>query len=552
MKHIIVLLSALLLFGICFAEEVNVPWEEFKELYKESITRQIMDKIPKQKEKPITVIEDASYTVAIEKNKAKVGILISGRVLSGKPTKIQLFGGKIALGTIENIKGGSLLSDGNAKKEIEFLPTGEEPFQIALTFYVPVQEDRQSLYISFAIPVSLKNSLSVSSAQDIIVKDVPGIIDENSTYHFSPVHNLTIRFAEKKYIIKTAMLNIDIYSKINFQEKLALLTTYFCPVRPITDTFTLNVPEGATYVSSSLKDSWIKKKDDSSLQITLPQGQPLRYMFWFQFAVKESQKQNTFSVSFPTIENNNGKQGNFAAAEPDDADISITAQVPIAMLPVKKMPRELSGTLFEGQYYMKVPDRKKIDIAISRFDVINMPEIVLDSVYFFTSFEENGDSLSVLKMDISPEGGNRLAFKQIPQAEIWSLKVNGKKKKVFSHGKGNWIIPLAKGELSSVELAFLRKGTKLGLSGKLEVLFPGIGLSSRNLYIGIALPDRVNLLSLEGPVSPCDGSTWKAPKEFIGNPHYFSKSFYRGEAVTFALYYKEPVKDVKKEKRDEY
>ncbi|MFH1708227.1 MAG: hypothetical protein ABIF71_09960 [Planctomycetota bacterium] len=80
------------------------------------------------------------------------------------------------------------------------------------------------------------------------------------------------------------------------------------------------------------------------------------------------------------------------------------------------------------------------------------------------------------------------------------------------------------------ELAYLNKGAPLGLHGRLEITVPRIGL-----------PARVDLLSLDGPVSPAAAPAGKAPAEFIGRPHHFARSFYKGEAMQLAVAYKEPV-----------
>jgi hypothetical protein len=385
--------------------------------------------------------------------------------------------------------------------------------------------------------------LSIICPEGISLLEAPGIIDKKGIFHFPSSQSLILRFAEKKQMIKTDfLLDIDIYSQIHFQEKLTVLTTYFIPARPISGPFTLNFPKGAKYISSSLKGSWIKKESDSSFRINLP-SETVR-IFSFQFAIKETKKEDSITLTLPTIANNNGKQGNFTIAEPDDAKISITSQVPISNIPISKVSSFLRKGMFKEQSYMKIPSHESLNLTISRFIVVKKPEIVLDSIYFFSSFEENGDNLSVLKMSIPPEGGKRLILTSIPQAEIWSLKVNKKTRKVFSEGKGNWIIPLVPGETSNVELAFLKKGEKLGLHGKLEGLLPAIGLSARNIYVGIALPERVQLVTLEGPISPCGGESWNKPKEFIGTPHYFSKSFYKGKDMKFSLYYKEPIKNI--------
>jgi hypothetical protein len=127
--------------------------------------------------------------------------------------------------------------------------------------------------------------------------------------------------------------------------------------------------------------------------------------------------------------------------------------------------------------------------------------------------------------------------------------VNGQKTSIYADrndGSGNtgaerWIIPLARGKVSHVELAFIRQDQKPGLQGKFETRLPATGLPSNSVRIGIALPERLQLLSLEGPVSPAPENHWKKPGGFIGRPYYFSRAFYAGDGLKMMLSYKEPV-----------
>ena len=186
--------------------------------------------------------------------------------------------------------------------------------------------------------------------------------------------------------------------------------------------------------------------------------------------------------------------------------------------------------------------KRKEDLS-QQYKTVSTPPIVLDSVACFTSFEENGSALSVIVMDLPPEAGSNIKINSIPAAEIWSLKVNGKKRKVYSSDakESQWIIPLSKGKASHVELALLREGEKMGLHGRLVAYLPGMEFPSRKVYFAIALPERVQLMSFEGPLNPALKSFKNAPREFIGKPYYFSKSFYKGAGMKVAVFYKEPV-----------
>jgi len=178
------------------------------------------------------------------------------------------------------------------------------------------------------------------------------------------------------------------------------------------------------------------------------------------------------------------------------------------------------------------------------FKQVSTPPLVLDVVSYFTSFDENGNVLSVLVMDLPKEAGPYLKIDAIPGTRIWSLKVNHQNKKIYSTGEkdSKWIIPLSRGKISHVELATIQQGKKLGLHGKLETSLPGMELAARKMNMAIALPDRVQLISFEGPLNSDSKSRVHPPKEFIGTPYYFSRFFYKGQAMRIAIMYKEPVK----------
>jgi hypothetical protein len=183
-------------------------------------------------------------------------------------------------------------------------------------------------------------------------------------------------------------------------------------------------------------------------------------------------------------------------------------------------------------------------IDVSGLSLADAAPVVLDSQDFFTSFDENGSILSVMVMDVPASAGPHLRIAEIPDVEVWSLTVNGTPRNVY-RDTGSWIIPLENEGSSRVQLALLRQAGKLGLQGHLETFLPSTGLPSRTLRVGMALPPRVQLLALDGPVSPASGEAWVVPADFIGNPHFFSRAFYKGEGMKLAVSYKEPVKQAK-------
>ncbi len=521
------------------AASISVPWEEFKVLYRRSIEEEMMKKSPKEARAAIHAVEDASYQVSVHGDRAEGSILITGRVLSGEPVPIPLFRGGLVIEQIGHVKGGSLLTGDSDEGSVLLLPDGGEPFQLEIAFLVPVQEDRESRFISFGIPRSLRNSLSLTLPGGVSVLEAPGISNGDGIRHFPASRSLTVRFAADRDIPRARILETDIFSRIRLQGQLATVSSHFLPLEPPSSPFTVKLSPGARYLSSSLKGSWMKKLGGNDYQVSLPAG--MNGGFSIQFVVERSEEGGGFSLVLPVIPGNSGKEGSFILEEPDGAEVSVSASGLVSQVPVQNLDPWLRTFAGDERFYYRTPRGETLQVMVKHLDTVEAPAIVLDALYFFTSFEENGGVLSVLKMEV-PEGGvSQLSMMSIPGAQVWSLTVNGKKRKVYTHGDGRWIVPLAGAGTSQVELAFLRKGDRLGLHGRLEALLPQTGVPARNIYIGLGLPERVELVSVEGPVSATGGASWKLPREFIGKPYFFSSAFYKGEGMRVALFYKEPV-----------
>ncbi len=530
-------------------DSITVPWEEFKTLYQESIERNILKNVKKEESPAVYSLEEAVYKIRINKKDAEVDLMLSGRKISGKPEKIPIFKKDVIIDEIKQVTGGFLLQDKD--NHIVFLPEDSDEkrdFQIHLTFSIPAHEDSKSCIVSFSTPKVLKNSLLLQLSPDTSLVEHPGIRKPDGMYHFSAGPAVTIRFSDKKEFSAASVTEIDIFSRIKVQARQAIVTTSFLPIQPLPSTLVLEVSEDATYISSSLKSSWIKKLGKNRYQLSLPSG--LEDIFSMKFAHDELETKGTFSFSLPVIKKNNGKQGCFTLEQPDDGQVILNSNKLVSGIPVSGLNTRMIDVAGIDRSFMKIPPMENLNLRLKRFQAVSTPPIVLDSISFFTAFEDNGSVLSVLIMDIPPEAGARLSLNALSDTDIWYLKVNGKKSKVYGNqndkGVGSlnnkWIIPLAKGKTSHVELAYFRQGEKPGLYGRLETALPEIGLPSRSVRVGVALPERIQLLSLEGPVSPIQECTWETPEEFIGKPYYFFRSFYKGEEMKIAVSYKEPVK----------
>ncbi len=540
------MLRLVLLIIICLlpaktwaGDTIALPWEEFKQLYQESVERRLLKQVPAKKKTQVYSLEQGYYSLAISATRARGELVLSGKVLSGKPAPIDLFGKDIVIEKIAEITGGSFVSSPLKKESIIFLPDGPGIFRIKLSFLAKVQEDNRHRFVTFRIPAALQNALQLKIPPKARLIEPPGILDADGIYHFSARSKLDIRFVKKDAPLRAAVTEIDIFSRIRLHKKRSLLTATLLPRHPLPVTLVMTPPKKFRLASSSLPSSSIRKTEKNRLNIHVPAS--AKIPFQIRFIRPETETVESISFTLPQIQGNTGNENLFVVEEPDDGEIAYTNKTPLIRTSAGRLHPKLVENAGQAPYIMQAPDDDPIELKLVRFQNLRTPAIVLDRISFFTSFEENGNMLSVLVMDLPPDIGARIRLAAIPGAEIWSLKVNGQKKSVYESDDKNWILPLAAGTNSHVELAFLRRTAKLGLSGRLETLMPATGLPSRKLFVGLALPDRVRLRSVEGPLSPLRKGIDDKPVEFIGQPYYFSRTFYQGEALLIAAVYKEPV-----------
>lgn len=710
MKRIPFFIACIVVFatGTNAQDLVKVPWSEFKTIYRENIEREIRDSLPKpEKKKPepfVYTIDRADFNLALSRDKAGGRAQISGRTISGEPERIPIFDENVALSDIGEISGGILLPADEIKGAILFLPEKNAEFRINVSFLIPVREDSRSRFVSFGTSPGVKNSLAFTLPSGCRLIDATGVADEKGTRHFAAGESVTVRFAEEKDLREAMIPVIDAFTSVSIHGKRIFGETVFLPFRPVSTAFTLKLPQGSQYMSSSLKGSRIRRLDDVSYEIALPPktrdgfsfqftlpesekgvfsftlpeiagnagnegnfvvgvsdgmkmevsgnglvsnipvsklAEGLRYAagreqyymrapsggeltvsarrfavgsvpieidsftrfdfrgnrvfgttvfspvrpalsafildlpgksrfvssslenswikkldetsyeillppkttagFSVRFMVEDTDSSGNYSMNLPSIRTNNGKEGIFAIAEPDDLRVEVSGKGLVSRIPVSKLAKKFADAAGEEQFYMSLPAGESLEVTARRYETVEAPQVVLDSVYFFTSFEENGGVMSILRMTVPNGAGRRLAVEPLPGAEIWSVMVNGEKRNAYADEAGNWIIPLAKNKSSEVEFSFLRKNEKLGLHGKIVAELPKTWLPARNVHVGVAMPARVQLLSLEGPANPANGEKWEMPASFIGQRYFFSRSFYKGEGMKLSIYYKEPV-----------
>ncbi|MCP4430660.1 MAG: hypothetical protein GY806_06755 [Gammaproteobacteria bacterium] len=172
---------------------------------------------------------------------------------------------------------------------------------------------------------------------------------------------------------------------------------------------------------------------------------------------------------------------------------------------------------------------------------VDTPDAVLQSVSFFTSFAEDGTVLSAMHLLLPANDSNQLELNPIEDAEVWSLRVNEKTRSLYLSADGKWVIPLDPKVESKVVLAYLTRNQKLGLEGRLDFTIPATDLTARKINLIVGLPERMHMLAMDSDLQPASGKGLPVFKSFSGQPHYFSKPFYRGRAIPASVIYQEPV-----------
>lgn len=522
-------------------ESVTLPLTEFKTLYRDSIEQAISDLSDKKTIASLISIEKADYQLTIDETIASGHISISGSLVQGKPEPIILFDTDLAVTELISVTGGRLISRFG---KYCFVSDGSAEFTILMQVSITVDEDAKSRFLSFSIPTALQNSLKLDLRNNEKLIAMPGIQTEPGQYYFSPRDKIELRLEKPQSDETKRAPVIDTFTRISHRGKHLLLTSYFTPLRNYDQSIQIKTPAGARYLDSNLKPSWIKvagkkKKKSDRLKVTLPSGrtQP----FYIRYELPLDNKANEYALSLVSINGNKGREGEFTIEQPADRELSLSGDNITHNLSFERLPIALREYSNLTTSYAHLSSDSSVKLHIKKYKSVAMPEIVLESLQFFAVFDEGGSVMSSLKIQVPAQANDRLQIKPIPGAELWSVTVNNKSQAMFKLDEGMWIVPIQSGVKSVVEVKFLQAGESLGIQGQLQALVPDTGLTARYLHVAIALPKRVELVSLDADLAPAEDQSWIDDADYSGQAHYFSRAFYKGQSLDLAVYYKEPV-----------
>ncbi len=519
---------------------LTLPWDEFKTLYTEKIQQQF--ELGKKKEIPETIIsiDEAHYKVSIDGSEALVDVLIKGKQLQGKPEPLPLFDHNVAISQINNVEGGAIISNESGYLFYIDSSTENKTFQVNLTLVVSLLEDRQSQKLSFNIPTAVRNVLDVELPLETDLIEHPGIQQSLQRYYFSPDEQLTLRFADSTKRDQQ-IVDVDTFTQIELEGDKYVFTFNCVPDHFSKQNIELGFQPPLRYLDSSLPTSRLKSSGTDKLIINTGQNETSPFIIRFEVDAKE----NLADLHLPVLLENIGQQGSFQVLEPVEAQISLTGNKIKRDLSYSRLPVSIKQNVNVTGHYQTIEKSESFNLKLKRFDAVEAPQIVLNELFFYTSFAENGNEISVIRMELPKQAGDRLVLNPIPNTEIWSLQVNGKKKEVFTQMNDDqetiWVIPLEENESSIVELTYIQNHKKLGLEGRLSIIVPETGLAAQKVFVSVGLTDRVELVAVEGDLTPAETSQCPVVKSFTGKPYVFQYPFYRGKALEAAIFYKEPL-----------
>lgn len=494
---------------------VTIPWAEFQQLY--------ATQLRPQRETPAPArfnIRQAHYAFNQKDThtatKMTGSVKITGRWLTGTPQPISLFSNGLAITAINQIEGGHLVStQGNH----QFLSNGAGDFLLDLSLAIMPNKNGEYL---FDIPPALSNRLTVNSQKTLKVKSDGLIKLGDSEFTFASRNQLKFTLSSPT---PPAPLAIDIVSQFSIiAERLQQQTWLISDSkqRDVRLTFDPNL-------------TWIKNiagHVTAPGELTLksvPANTPIKLVF------ERSWKEK--AVDLPTIEANRGEQGLYTLAAPLAGELSATNTRNHSLSAV---PSQLKAALPQTSRLQQIK-KGALQLQFRPFKAVEQPPLIVDNIGFFSSYTNDGRQLSTLRLSVPMDYGKQLTLPPVTDAEVWSLTVNGLNTPLFSNSDSGWVVPLTGKRDALIELTWVQQHQRPGLQGQFPLSIPPLGLAARSLSIVLALPSRLELLSMEGDLSPAAAFSVPRSVPLHGAPRFFSQPFYRGEAITAALFYREPV-----------
>ena len=538
--------SLLLFVGLFYAvalyadSSVTVPWQEFSDLYTERLETRIKKEIEPNKIEPVYVLDTASYQLDVSDTQIVGQADLEGRTLQGEPDEIPLYSGNIAVTDVKQSSGGYL---GARADGYYLIPQKSSVFKTSLEFSALLTNDGNVKTFTLKPPKAVSNSLELSLPSHLRLLDNPFLTQAEGRWYFPPVETLTLRFQDLVENTGDQTLAINTLTRIEWHGAHMVATSYFQPVRRLSESFVIQLDKSATNIASSLTAESYNVAANGLVRVTPVSGMRDPFIVQYEIASIDSD----YEIRLPKIENNAGREGGYFFRQITGFQITPITENDLSQIPAYTLPDALvSFASLTEQYRQLEAGLDTVSLRATRLPTAPVPALVLDTVHFYTSFVDNGDVYSVFSIKVPPRAIDKLTLNAIDGAEIWSVKVNDDPVNLYTDDERQWIIPLdeanASANAASIELAYVQRSEKLGLEGRLDVTVPATGLSARRLNVAVGVSNRVDVLSVDSDFEPAgeNRNKWPGINQVRGKRLLLTKPFYRGRAINAAVYFKEP------------
>lgn len=553
--HLLLLLLLVLVLkppGLAAEPAVTLPWEEFRGLYTEDVRRRIEAARPAQAKPARVALERADLRLRVGAGGAHGELAIEGQRLAGKPEPqpdpesghepqpeaepepIRLLSAGLAVTGVGQAEGAVLA---RCAGDYCLHLTGADHFKIDLHLALPLERGEHERLLRLDLPPAVTRSLVLEIEDGLELLEPPGLPREDGRYYLTGQEGLTLRLKERTGDPADQAPVVDSFTRIEAQGEGLVATSWFLPLRIPAAELAIALSPSARLLGSDLPAGSLREVGEGRLSVGLDRDRAAPFALRYQLPLQPGQRGE--AVRLPSIPDNLGREGGFLLVQPEDGRIALEADG----LQGPSSPERLTSALREAAALEEPFFRTGGDLRLTleRYLAVDSPDLVLETLHLYTSYAENGRALTVLRLTLPPEAGDRLALQAMSEAEIWYLKVNGRRRRLYAENGDTWVVPLERGRDSEVELAYLRQGTRLGLEGRVALDMPPIGITARQLHVGIRLAERVQLVALEGDLVPAPTDGWPKIEGFDGRLHHFVLPFYQGDGVTAAIYYREPV-----------
>lgn len=528
----IVLLALVVTTGSLRGEDrVTLPWAEFRELWSRCVERELAERLRPAEEIPTEDCVDG-LAVALdlhESGRVEGTLTVEGRHLAGTPRLLSVLGAPAMLLAAEEVTGARLAQGPDGA--VAFRAAGtDEAFRLRLRFAAALRRDERSWRLVMPVVRALRNRVTLKLPAGWSCLDAEGRPFPAGERNLPPVEGLDLRFLAPGEDLARRDPEVDELFRIEPLGEAVDLVGRFLLVDGRKRELQMELPDGLELVEHDLPGEALAR-EAGSLSLRVPAG---RDLFTCRFRGPGGR------IVLPRIRSNRGREGAFVLREPEDGELRVDGLDELPLHGMDRLAPPLRAEAGAWTAYRRLPPGRSLALRLSPLARVAAPSVVLDQVELLATVEEGGAVLSVLRLVVPAGVGPRLRLPAVAGTRVWSLEVNGRPARVFASRPDEWILPLARGGESRVELALLRHGDALGLRGRIDLTFPATGLAARRMLVAVALPERVELVSVDGPVTP---STWRPaspPAGFRGRCHAFERAFDEGRGAVVALSYKEP------------